>query len=483
MPSCAAGSAPCWLARRGRPGSRRLRVGPLEIDPLSRSVQIDGTPVKLSKKEFALLRALAEEPSRVFTREELLRGVWGYRSMGATRTLDSHASRLRRKLAAAGGGFIVNVWGVGYRLIDGASIVSVAAACAGWLAAAVGATRWLLAQRTLHARMEAVARACHELRGPLAAVAARGRARLPRGVVSGAQLSAIESELGRATVALEDLEGGGRPSPASDGAEFDLSALLRDSVGAWRATAEAPARSSSCNGAAAPAFVGERAALAQAVGNLIANAIEHGGTRIAVTGSCEPGEARIEVADDGAGLPAPVAELMARAHARPRLAGRGLAIASGVAAPHGGALAAAPSGRGAAGARLPTRARRARGGTRRRRAPAPRRAPAAPPAARTPSGRNRRRTASALAGLCMHLVVHRWTDVVGRPHSPPDTSARRAISAARGAFLGLCGGAVRNGLHCGRSWDTVGRPSGTRVAGLLPPSHPGLEFFERHEIP
>jgi DNA-binding response OmpR family regulator len=102
-----------------RPGSRRLRVGPLEIDPLRRSVEIDGTPVKLSKKEFALLRALAEEPSRVFTREELLRGVWGYRSMGATRTLDSHASRLRRKLAAAGGGFIVNVWGVGYRLIDG----------------------------------------------------------------------------------------------------------------------------------------------------------------------------------------------------------------------------------------------------------------------------------------------------------------------------------------------------------------------------
>ena len=104
---------------RHRPGSGRLRVGPLEVDPLSRTVEIDGRPIHLSKKEFALLRALAEDPTRVFTREELLRGVWGFRSLGHTRTLDSHASRLRKKLAVAGGGFVVNVWGVGYRLIDG----------------------------------------------------------------------------------------------------------------------------------------------------------------------------------------------------------------------------------------------------------------------------------------------------------------------------------------------------------------------------
>ncbi len=57
----------------------------------------------------------------MFTREELLRGVWGYRTLGSTRTLDSHACRLRQKLrSAGGGGYIVNVWGVGYRLIDGA---------------------------------------------------------------------------------------------------------------------------------------------------------------------------------------------------------------------------------------------------------------------------------------------------------------------------------------------------------------------------
>jgi DNA-binding response OmpR family regulator len=104
---------------RRRPGSGRIRVGPLELDPLARQAWLDGAPLALSKKEFALLRALAGEPTRVFTREELLRGVWGFRALGTTRTLDSHASRLRKKLNATGEMFIVNVWGVGYRLMDG----------------------------------------------------------------------------------------------------------------------------------------------------------------------------------------------------------------------------------------------------------------------------------------------------------------------------------------------------------------------------
>ncbi len=104
---------------RLRPGAGRVRVGPLEIDPLARQAWLDGEPLALSKKEFALLRALAAEPTRVFTREELLRGVWGFQSLGATRTLDSHACRLRKKLRARGTSFVVNVWGVGYRLTDG----------------------------------------------------------------------------------------------------------------------------------------------------------------------------------------------------------------------------------------------------------------------------------------------------------------------------------------------------------------------------
>src|SRR5438270_954884 len=102
-----------------RPGSGRIRVGPLEIDPLGRRVWLGDVPLSLSKKEFALLRALAGEPTRVFTREELLRGVWNFRAMGHTRTLDSHAFRLRQKLNRAGDRFVVNVWGVGYRLVDG----------------------------------------------------------------------------------------------------------------------------------------------------------------------------------------------------------------------------------------------------------------------------------------------------------------------------------------------------------------------------
>ncbi len=81
--------------------------------------ELRGRRVALSQKEFALLKALAASPTRVFTKEELLRDVWGFRSMGATRTLDSHACRLRQKLGTAGDRFVVNVWGVGYRLIDG----------------------------------------------------------------------------------------------------------------------------------------------------------------------------------------------------------------------------------------------------------------------------------------------------------------------------------------------------------------------------
>jgi DNA-binding response OmpR family regulator len=95
-----------------------LQVGELRIDPVSREVTVEERSVELSAKEFALLRTLASEPTRVFTKEELLRDVWGFQLMGSTRTLDSHASRLRRKLGSSGRRWIVNVWGVGYRLTD-----------------------------------------------------------------------------------------------------------------------------------------------------------------------------------------------------------------------------------------------------------------------------------------------------------------------------------------------------------------------------
>ncbi len=97
----------------------RLRVGVLELDPAARVVTLRGQRVALSTKEFALLKTLAAEPTRVFGKDELLRDVWGFRSLGSTRTLDSHACRLRQKLSGGGDRFVVNVWGIGYRLVDG----------------------------------------------------------------------------------------------------------------------------------------------------------------------------------------------------------------------------------------------------------------------------------------------------------------------------------------------------------------------------
>lgn len=94
-----------------------LRYGALEINPAAHQVTFGLTPVDLCRQEYVLLAHLAREPDRVFTKEELLREVWGFRAQGTTRTVDSHACRLRRKLALAGAeGWLQNLWGIGYRL-------------------------------------------------------------------------------------------------------------------------------------------------------------------------------------------------------------------------------------------------------------------------------------------------------------------------------------------------------------------------------
>ena len=90
-----------------------LSAGPLRVDLRARRVTIDERAVELSAVEYRLLCHLAAEPSRVFTREELMAQVWGYAAPGRTRTLDSHACRLRRKLACDTHRLVVNVWGVG----------------------------------------------------------------------------------------------------------------------------------------------------------------------------------------------------------------------------------------------------------------------------------------------------------------------------------------------------------------------------------
>ena len=109
------------LLRRSH-GRRRppvIEVGALRIDTVAREVRVGDTSVAVSALEFALLCHLAAEPTRVFTKHELLRDVWGFRAPGRTRTLDTHACRLRHRLTDAGDGrFVENVWGVGYRLVS-----------------------------------------------------------------------------------------------------------------------------------------------------------------------------------------------------------------------------------------------------------------------------------------------------------------------------------------------------------------------------
>jgi DNA-binding response OmpR family regulator len=92
-------------------------LGELEIDSTARLVRLNGRSVRLTLKEFTLLTVLAQEPTRVFTRAELLEAVWGYRSTSSTRTLDAHACRLRAKLTGGEQTYVINTWGVGYRLL------------------------------------------------------------------------------------------------------------------------------------------------------------------------------------------------------------------------------------------------------------------------------------------------------------------------------------------------------------------------------
>lgn len=108
------------LLRRSEhtPQAQLVQVGPLMIDTDSRAVSLHGEQLHLRRLEYELLVRLAISPRRVLRKQELLSTVWGYHT-ATTRTLDSHASRLRRKLAAAAAGeerWVINVRGIGYRL-------------------------------------------------------------------------------------------------------------------------------------------------------------------------------------------------------------------------------------------------------------------------------------------------------------------------------------------------------------------------------
>jgi DNA-binding response OmpR family regulator len=95
-----------------------LEAGEIVIDLPTRCVTVAGRLLPLPAKEYGLLSRLATAPTHVFGKQELLRDVWGYRSSARTRTVDSHACRLRRRLAElTETPYVLNEWGVGYRLM------------------------------------------------------------------------------------------------------------------------------------------------------------------------------------------------------------------------------------------------------------------------------------------------------------------------------------------------------------------------------
>jgi DNA-binding response OmpR family regulator len=103
------------VATAGAGGS--IRAGELNIDPDTYAAKLKGRPLDLTYKEFELLKFLAQHPGRVFTRDQLLREVWGYDYFGGTRTVDVHVRRLRAKLGSEYESMIGTVRQVGYKFV------------------------------------------------------------------------------------------------------------------------------------------------------------------------------------------------------------------------------------------------------------------------------------------------------------------------------------------------------------------------------
>jgi signal transduction histidine kinase len=222
-----------------------------------------------------------------------------------------------------------------------------------WAVAAASAGIAALAWRELRRGRELVARACHELRGPLAAAHLALHATTagagPGGGAPAARLAAIELELRRAGRALDDLAAARSGGRAGDRDEIvDVPELLAHQASTWEAVAPVFGCRLALGASDGAGLVrGDRVRLSQAVGNLLANALEHGAGTVELRARAVGDRVRIEVSDEGTGLPAPVARLAARPRAGRGRRGRGLAIASDIVARHGGRILAAPSPGGA----------------------------------------------------------------------------------------------------------------------------------------
>jgi len=103
------------------PANDAIRAGALTINPHTYAARLDDSPLDLTYKEFELLKFLAQHPGRVFTRDQLLREVWGYDYFGGPRTVDVHVRRLRSKLGSEYESMIGTVRQVGYKFVLPAS--------------------------------------------------------------------------------------------------------------------------------------------------------------------------------------------------------------------------------------------------------------------------------------------------------------------------------------------------------------------------
>jgi signal transduction histidine kinase len=219
-----------------------------------------------------------------------------------------------------------------------------------WALAAIGLALTLACGCELRRRREMVARACHELRGPLTAVRLSLATMERRLEAPPERLAALDLELRRAGLALDDFAAARSGRRITDRTEpVEVAELLEEQYESWHVVARAFDSQVRLGTLLPGAMVNaDRLRLAQAVSNLVANALEHGPGRVELTAriiGCR--HLRIEVIDEGPGLPASVAELTRRARGGRGRRGRGLAIAAEIAERHGGRLVAAPTSQGA----------------------------------------------------------------------------------------------------------------------------------------
>lgn len=210
-----------------------------------------------------------------------------------------------------------------------------------WLLCVVLAAALTWRERERRAERERLVRCAHEVRGPLTALglALHGAGR--RGELPPVRLAGLELELRRAALALDDLRGG---PPAGREHVVDVADLLAAQVATWREVGAAHGVTLALHVAPGPAVVhGDAVRLAQATGNLLANAIEHGGGHVAVRLVQDGDLLRVEVHDGGPGLP----EVVLRPAAGRGARGHGLSIAAAAVRRHGGRLRALPAARGA----------------------------------------------------------------------------------------------------------------------------------------